>query len=72
MVIDSYQDPDHLIVPIEAQDLFGKNCLWYILHFNLNSILNTKIFDFFIRSKWDGRIIQNMSILEFSTSWNIL
>lgn len=67
-LLNSYKEPDDIEKLIETHDLFGKNCFYYIHLYELNTLLNTPIFDKYITSKWNGNLRQDCSINDFSTS----
>jgi hypothetical protein len=71
-VLEIYKEPEHLKPLLEQQDIFGRDCLWYITKFNMLHILDCKIMDKFIVSKWKGDIETNATVFDYSTSMTIL
>ena len=67
-----YEDPVKIAPMMEKQDLLGNNSLWYMLNYELYTILDTKLFDRYLTSKWEGWIEVNSSIMEFSSSFQLL
>jgi hypothetical protein len=65
-VFGSYKDSDSLIILLEENDLFGKDCLFYIANYELSVIFNQQIFDSYINKKWNGRVEIDGHIDDFS------
>lgn len=72
LVVDTYTNPNHIIPLVERLDLFGKDSLSYMVDYELFEIMRTKIFDKFIRDKWQGRMEIDFSLIQHSTAYNLI
>ena len=52
--IDIYKDTKDLATLMDNHDLEGRNCWWYFLRYELHEILDVKVMDKFISSKWNN------------------
>ena len=68
-VLNSYDEPQSIIPLIENHDLMDKDCFWYLQQYEMFTVLDTKIFDLYVRSKWEGWIELNAHMFEWSTSY---
>lgn len=67
-----YETPEQILQLVENKDIMDNDCLWYLLNFQLYTILDTKIFDRFMMNKWQGWITINSSIVQYQTGYTLL
>ena len=66
-VLETYSTVEEMYPIMELKDFKGRNSYWFFKHFPLYEILDAKIMDKFIISKWDGDHAVNSPMMEYST-----
>ena len=66
-VLKTHNDIYEMFHIMELTDFRGRNCYWYFKNYELYEILDAKIMDKFISTKWDGDTAVNSHWLAYST-----
>jgi hypothetical protein len=71
-MLDIYIQPHEVMRMCEALDYDGHNLFWYMDMYDMYEVLDSRILDRIIQTKWNGKYDLNASFLDYSTGYAIL
>ena len=72
MIMETFKNPSDLFPIMELRDHDGRDIFYYLQQFRMFGLLDTKIMDRIITDKWEGKHVTGGSMLEYSTSWQLM
>ena len=70
-ITDIYKKPRTMKYLLERPDVLGKDCIWYFNEYQIFRILETKIMNQYILERWQGPVVINSDLMDYSVPYNI-
>ncbi len=71
-ILSIYSQPSEITNLVEPRDLNGRSCMFYFAKYNLFQLMETKIMNQYLISRWEGNVTVNASVYQQSTISELL
>lgn len=72
LILQTFGNNQEIAPLLLATDFYGRDCFWYMEHFQLHDLMDNKVIDQFIGYKMGGRVNVNCDALDYSTSYSLM